>query len=938
MITKNVYHIQSLGSTNNATINVNGFLTAIIDINVTELSAPFPFNIYGDVTQPVSEASPRPKIWLDDVLQDGIIHINTIGKHRILIDLTNVKYLNVRHNSFTGTCNLCLTPFPVDKSTDLYMGGHELIYDVQGKKQIDIAINKLYEFTASNNYVRVYKSDDGLTWDNFTSAASPWGITTGNYTDFNGIDKTELYANVEGIKYFKVVLPNARNIYKVVTALHENYVEGREFDLNTRNNQAGSFISTMAPLLKGYRYVKIEFKDTTCSKGYGSISGNAIDGVLPNFLDCKYNELKNMTPLRGAGIYTTDNSKWYISIGGNAIGGGLVLDFWEPLKEGVRFYNIASSGSDINFGTFHISLFNKIPDVDIEKTVAERNDYTIEECGVKNFGASRDVFGVDVLEYTSDKLYFYRHGYEGIKFEIPFNSESVEAFIPDEEIKYAYLLPYNPDGSAVGTFQLFNRIVVFSTKNRILYNLNTTNVADRLCSFSEAKIVNPFKRWIPVKNKSQEDSVHKYFPVLKDYDYNQFESRGASVVQGASVGNLLLDFPTPDDNFSRLTWCNMSRSNKVAIFGNYNNGNSEPFIIGTVDGGKTWKVLVWFAFVTDYPLNSGLGIDLSPLSGQVAYPADSLKICIRKYRVPTEEDKEPADTFIINEEDQINVSSFGVDSDGDTVVNLATGKDLGNYSPICFFKNSKKGNVWDYICNNDLTEDGSGNNGIFFRLKKVSDTQYKLFAATGNPYEASLICFHIHCVNRSTAGFVISTGESYFNKEKCEGGFLYFLPQNYNNGSNFINGGTDSMLNKIFRLSSTPDGVNRACGAYIFNDDIDPTVLYASDESFYTNGKRNASLPGRTVKVNNVPTGIFMGKLSDIDDQSKFRCVCESRSTMISLFEWNGHFGADGHSDAVCLSKDGKTWGIETNTSPHALNGCDAEGNIYFGNCKVKFK
>ena len=204
MVTKNIFQVQALGA--NDTFNVNGFLTAIIDANITEFSSNIAINIYGDVTSSVGSSSPRPKVWVDDVLQNSIPILDSAGKHRLVVDLTNVKYLNIVRGNIVGTCNICFTPYVVGKNTDLYMGGQEFVYDVRGKKQVDIKIEKLHEATVGNRYVRLYKSNDGATWENFTEANSSWGMTIAGFADITNATHDELYANVDGIvkKVFKL--------------------------------------------------------------------------------------------------------------------------------------------------------------------------------------------------------------------------------------------------------------------------------------------------------------------------------------------------------------------------------------------------------------------------------------------------------------------------------------------------------------------------------------------------------------------------------------------------------------------------------------------------------------------------------------------------------------------------------------------------------------
>lgn len=932
MISKQIFLVQNIGT--NETINVNGFLTGIIDIEYNE-SNNSALNIYGGTNSTV-DTSYRPPITVNGVQQESTIILSQQGKYRLTIDLTNCKYIKVvRAEMANSNVKFCCTPYPVSESVDLYAGKYELIYDVRGKKQIDGKVAQIYKSASSGSrYVRFYQSEDGITWTNFTSVNTEWGVSVGGYAE---IDKElNIYANVESTNYVKIKFDtDQKDIYKANIELHDSYVEGKSFTLNTRSNSTPT-TNAMIPLLKGYRYVKIEPLGLTLTTGFATLRVNVIENGLPyvpQLLNRKYEIIRTPYNIYTNGVVTTDRSKFQIPLFGNCSEGGVVIDFIRPLTNGIRFVFSKSSDSDISYGAFRITLNNSVPKVEEEPTICDKTDYTIKECKIQNIYAERDAFGADVIEYTNDKILYYQYGYHGFVWEINFDSDTVEAFITGEKIKYAYLLPFDGNNN-VGTLRLPNRIVVFTNKNRVLYN--ASSIYD-YGHFKEAKVVNPYKKWQAVNDANDVDSVHKYFPVLKDYDYDQFENRGAAVVQGTAAGTLLLDFPTPSDVWNRTTWCNFSRSNKVAVFGNYNSSKTEPIVIATTDGGKTWKVVTWFGFVTDYNASAGNPIDLSPISAQSSYIANSLKLCIREYRVPTEETPEPENTFIIDTDKQVNVTSFGTDSSGNTVVNLASAKDYGDGSPVCYFVNNSPGNIWDTICNNDMDASGTNSNGVFFRLKKVSTTQYILTSNVGNPYEKDLLCYHIHCVNRTCAGFVISTGESY-TTTKYEGGMLYYLAQNYNNGSNPIPNGVDALLNKTNRITSSNNGVNRACGAYISNDHADPTVIYASDESFYTTGKRDVSIPGRTVAIKNVPTGIFAGKLSDIDDQSKFDCICETRGTMLSLFEWFGHFIADGHFESICISKDGRNWHIDMNTSKNRINGADSDGNLYFGNYKVIFK
>ncbi|MBO5865118.1 MAG: hypothetical protein J6Q73_03600, partial [Bacteroidaceae bacterium] len=174
-----------------------------------------------------------------------------------------------------------------------------------------------------------------------------------------------------------------------------------------------------------------------------------------------------------------------------------------------------------------------------------------------------------------------------------------------------------------------------------------------------------------------------------------------------------------------------------------------------------------------------------------------------------------------------------------------------------------------------------------------------------------------------------------------QGGFLYFLAQNKRDGFATVATSYGDVISpaSITRLTSSKDGVVRASGAFMFCDETDPTIVYVSDEPNYLGfAGRKAELPeGRTKSLDIVPIGVFVGKLSDIDNQAAFKCVYDARGMITSLVHNMGHFAADGFNNSIYLSADGKKWHEFANNGD-AVNGTDLEGRIYFGNKVVEFK
>lgn len=729
--------------------------------------------------------------------------------------------------------------------------------------------------------------------------------------------------------------------------------------------------------INGYKYLKLSFKESMIVNG--ETMAMSVKGCSPFF--SLYNSSRQIV-----GVYNRDmNPIPSIEYGGDAItslfgtpsGDGYIVELDAPYSGNLTYPRFLAAhqqqGYECNIA-FDVTCYTQKPEPETCLTkVYEKADYDVYQ--LPNNREKRDVLNYDVLEWEDNMLYFYRGGYLGTLYKIPFGADNVKNYVEGETIQFAYLLPFGGSrkrSGAVGNLYNPSRIVVF-TQSRVYHNFpyrGSDGAANCPISdaqlFDESSIIIPQKTLQPVNDKSKVVTRKRYFPVLADYDYDQFNGRVAGTdgfVDTYGNGGLVkwsessprnwLDIPMRGITYwGRLEYSNMAKGTKWCVFGNYNGiPGTEPVLMATNDGGRTWFVKLYFACTDFYNSHYGSRITLAPITDVAGeYVPGSLKMCRRRYNVPTASNKEPATPFVINEAEQTLVTSFTVDSAGDTIVTLA--EDVAYYDdgvvPVVFFKNVNANSEWNYICNTNLTADASTNNGIFFRVLKVSANTYKLKADIGYNYlynnEAPMVkfpvCRHIHAVNDSPSGFLISTGESY-KEGYFEGGFIYHLKQNFRNGDNAVTTAPSSAgEGRVTRLCSTWEGVNRACGAYLFMDNGDPTLLYVSDESgsFADDTEhRYASIDGRTEKVPVSPFGVFVGKLSEIDEQRKFKCVAELPVTSTGLLQTHGHFAAQGHQNVIMLSKDGFHWEIDVENGSH-INGFDNYGNIYFGNKVAVFK
>lgn len=883
----------------------------------------------------------------------------TTGTYNIKVDCRNTNTIKMYVSA--GTYVLDIVAYNECKDLENFIQPNILNYfstelPLEVGKQLDLTVRGVD--VTGNSYIKIQGSNDNTNWTELNFYRYDQNKFVSNGALYVTTDSIRIYANIEGYEYLKIKFGAENRLVDLVIEelkVYKECLEGRKIGGGFQTVAGAADKANV--LFKGYRFFKIKLlKSRIVNNSIVTTKLKNCDGVV--------DILSNGTSIRTKVAYYDRGmnlapatvlfyNRWNIC--GTPTDGGYIIDTKE-LYDNLQFVPQkmrSITGNEFALA-FDIECYVNKPEAEtclVKKY--EKNDYNVYQLPTNT--VNRDVLNADVLEWEANKLIFWQGGYLGVRYDIPFNADTVANY-NGETIKFAYLLPFfNPDSRKTTDYIkrmfMYSRICVFTDK-RVFHNfpdrpdiaVSNLPMSD-LGMFDESTIYNVSKKWLPVNDKTEVSTNRKYFPVLADYNYEQFDGRISGTTGFVDVyGNgglpsdaLLLDNVMSDAPvFNRLRYSNMTKTTKMAAFGNYNIvDGSEPFVMISNDGGKTWYIKCYFACTDNYEYMRGGKIDLKPITDEVgSYVVNSLKMCRKRFNLPTSTNKEPSTPFIIDTNDQSLVTGFSTDANGNTIVTVADNVDYEEKYPIVYFENVSAASEWNYICNTGFTANGETNNGIFFRVKKVSANQYILLGDLGNPFEGDMVCRHIHAVNGVEAGILISTGETY-DSTKFEGGFMYLLVQNNKNGDQAYNVNYD--VRETIRLTSSYDGVNRASGAYLFSDNDDPTLLYVSDAAFPPNLARSASIDGRTISVPITPAGIFVGKLSEIDDLTKFKCVCELHTTVVGLVQANGHFGADGHGNAIMFSKNGFDWNIEVDDGSF-INGFDNYGNIYFGDKVVMFK
>lgn len=887
------------------------------------------------------------------------------------LDLSKASSVVITSSAnITGTASLDIyfsyESLNIDEPKEVFStSGGSKVFKSLGAKYMSFKLQLLEDtMPSTQNVIHVKRSNNGSDWEDAKIIINK---ELKDYFYITNIDVYDFWLPTLDYKYIKISTD--------WTALN-SYIEVKcdRLESMTRDVVVNGYTQDMS-VFGISKFVRFNFNGyhTKNFTGYFSLSAG---GLLPIMRDINGNKIVNSE--RGD-IYwvATDNvtPAFRFMNFGEYLHGGFSLEYSEVPTRMVLVKTMYS-GTECLFdgiqGDVDLKLSLTLSDEPFESKkeipVIERKDYDIYLEDVD--GKIIDALGEDVLVKVSDTEYrYYRLGLAGVWYNITIDKTHIPSLIDGETIRFAKLV-YN----SANTYNCNNtRICLFTNKNRILYNRVKGKGTD-ISYFREAPLYNLVKKFYPVNSKEKAVNGGKYLPIFPDYDYDQFNGRvggtdefGLVRPSRGEVGSLLEDFRKPNatNALGKLCYSNFVNSDTHGCFwGNYNLMDADPFIAVT-DNGSAWYIVRELACVEDFS-RSGLTtqrVDLSTIiSNAGGYVADSLKLTWRKYNVPTDVNKEPSNPFVIKGSAivksitvQNNETLITFEDDSLFYADQYDRYRFQEFAPVVFFENVNAGSEYDYICNS-CKADGSDNTGVFFRLQLVSGHTYKLWGDVGNPFEGEMVCRHIHSVSESSSGFLVATGENYWdisgngaeNADMYEGGFLYYLPANGRNDTTPVHYSIDNakgIFGNMFRISSSKNGVNRACGAYLKTDN-DNTIIYVSDDC--QRKIKRSNINGRTSQLMVRPFGVFSGKLDDVDDASKFGCVAEIKTAAIGLVYHKHHFATCNFAGDVAISADfGETWHKESLAKMYKYEPFDSyadvtglayDGSIYYGNLRIKFK
>lgn len=525
---------------------------------------------------------------------------------------------------------------------------------------------------------------------------------------------------------------------------------------------------------------------------------------------------------------------------------------------------------------------------------------------------------------------------------ITLNSTTFPGLLPNSSINSIILLPWDRNSSLPISSRGW-RCCVITTKGQIYHNFpNRTPSSGKpdgdvldgdIYKWDESVVWDLPNRRLP--SKTSDVFPYALNPCLPNECYNLYPkinsdngygNGGFDVYSIQKVGGSYVYFPRfyfHKRNIGSIPFSyfgGFETSNKIQILGTYVSNTSPEntsriCVFVTTDGGRQWFNKYEFANNNI----SSFGNILNSKDFVSEYTENSFSFMKRNFICPSSSNKEPSDLFSYTNEIKIK----SISKTDSLIVTSAVPHNLNSGDIIIIKKNDISASALDFLLNDNINTKNGGN-GKLWKVIVKNSTQFVLTEYIFNP-DSNLPARHIHGINKLKDGFIISTGEEY-----PQSWFLYLKLKDADTYSPVF--AWDKM--SFIRLNSSEKGIQRSIGTFLI-DDTDQSVIFASDtsiapDSIYT-------IEGRSMQISRASNGVYQGKLYDIDNFTKFKCIYESSQPAFFFKEINGIWIFSGQQQELAISIDkGTSWRkftiplIDINkTDQRYFKGVDELGRIY---------
>jgi hypothetical protein len=549
--------------------------------------------------------------------------------------------------------------------------------------------------------------------------------------------------------------------------------------------------------------------------------------------------------------------------------------------------------------------------------IAETRDVVVYQS--KTYFSIEAVYGNIAITKTNPTLFkISQTGVNGnFDLSINLNNAAFPNLLPNSTILKILLLPWDRNNTAIYPFGGW-RCVIITNRGQLFHNFPNRNpqpglpdgiaLAGDVNKWDESVVWDLPTRRLPSKtsdsfpyslNPCLPESCYELYPAVKNdngYGHGGFEVINSQIVSGSSIQfPRFYFFNRTSDTFNPFFFMGgYETSNKVQLIGTYRSNTtagsaSRICVFATTDGGRQWYNK--YEFATLQPFADGNALIGKNIASD--YIPNTLILQKRSTIYPTYEVKDPVNLFSYGND--ISIQSI-IKSDS-LVINTNVPHGLINGDLIVIKMNQKDvTSNFDFLCNNNINP-LNGGNGKVWKIGVLSPTSIKLYEYIHNP-DSNLPVRHIHAINHIKDGFIISTGETYPE------GWIVYLQIKESDTYSVVNA-YDNF--NFIRLNSGKNSLQRSLGT-IMLDDVDQTIIYASDEAGIVGAKHG--IEGRpSLNLTRSSIGVFKGKLADIDDFSKFECIYEAQQPAYHFKDINGMWIFAGQQGEIAISVDkGISW------------------------------
>lgn len=518
-----------------------------------------------------------------------------------------------------------------------------------------------------------------------------------------------------------------------------------------------------------------------------------------------------------------------------------------------------------------------------------------------------------VVLSRKNKLFIYPdYRYPMMRYSVTFNDKNFPDLINGSNLAYCRVLPYYRSITPKQSVKSW-RLMVVTDKGQIYHNYPSRSVdcdgnsfATDIIKFEESAVWDLPGRRYP--SPCRECSIYeRYYPGLPDEAYkyypsvnkkSQYGNCGFKATYDSELGTLsrfYIPRREPQGNpFYYMSGFEADR--KMAVLATYRSNQNvgvRTCVFTSSDGGRQWFCKYEFGDLGAYSFKQGTNSWGRNFGNSISFE-DGLfgEVALRKRNccVPNSSVKEPQEKF--NWEPEI---IFNAETKNGSLIlhsHKPHGYNTGNIISI-----SRIFTDLEWMLNADINENSSGN-GLLFKVEVVDENTVRLYEFAASP-DNPLSCRHIHHVNRVRDGWIIGTGEIYPNS--------WLLYMQMKEADTFAYKHASEKFD-IYRLNSGEKSVQRTLGV-LWQDDEDNTFMYASDHDVLRNKKTVKPISDRSISFSRNATGIYIGKLGDIDNYDKFLPIYEAKEPAYLFRRIRNAIVFSGQCGELALSFDGgKNW------------------------------